>query len=201
MGYPRPYDEWIDAKNMNCPLRIAEFNTREQAETEKNYKKIQKSLIISQNIAAQVIKKHQDKVNNALQTLCNRMAIVESRPSPPSPPSQRLPLTKPARSGIHACPICKKVLSRSDALKTHIKNVHEKIKTPKIPKYRSNARFECYICHTDLSRRECVVRHMQRYHLPSQNHHCLCGGIFATTFNLRDHERKCHFHKQSTSKE
>lgn len=191
---------------MNCPLRLAEFLTREQTKIEKEMERIKKIYIYGQKNTAETIMTERKKLRDALDTMKSQVDMLVNQPTAPSlVPStttttlSQTPAGRTGRSGTHACIICGKCLSRSDTLKNHIKNVHGSKPPPKTPKYRSNARFECCFCHAEFSRKECVSRHMQRYHLEPQQHRCLCGKMFATMYNLRDHERNCPYHKQSSS--
>lgn len=138
---------------------------------------------ISQNTSSN--KKQTKRQKSMPQTTCNKQ------------PKQRA-------QKKHVCSICNKILSRSDALKEHIRRIHTNKQMRTEKKYLSGNKFLCDICKEYYSRKDSLQRHMAKFHLPkdsSEKRRCLCGKSFNSTNSLRIHEENCIYHRQSTSKD
>ena len=89
----------------------------------------------------------------------------------------------------YICDVCNKDCKRSDNLKRHRKNTHEKEKSQSLNKYA------CDTCHQDCKRSDNLKRHMLRMHGTKQdNVENQCPGCkkgFANKQNCQKHMKNC----------
>ena len=84
---------------------------------------------------------------------------------------------------IHECNLCDKTFYTPSELKTHIKNVHEKLKNHK-----------CHLCDKAFSQPLTLRIHMSRIHKTRiKKHKCdLCEKTFSQSSNLNSHIESVH---------
>lgn len=207
--FSRPHNTWVNVEELNCPVRLAEFNACEQAKYDERLNQIDVELMTSsteyresKKIIAKAFTIHRSTVNREVKEIVDKevdglknfvnesILNISAQPLPSTSSSQ-----VPTLLNISTQPLPS---ASSSQVPTEPVEISKKLRKRTVV---------CQLCGKILGRRDALTVHMKRIHGNKRVQKCgkyksnkryacyLCRGTFTRTSSVSDHMRRFHLPK------